>query len=138
MTRSARSDLHHRPEPLVEPLEGIDPRRIVKEFAGRTPGADAAITDGRNPGNPGQTSINYLSNRGLSGVSRFGEAELSGVFTIGKGVDFAPKGPIRQPCLDIAPEEIGHNKATEVALVGPQVGPRARPRTAPAKRSWHR
>jgi hypothetical protein len=25
--------------------------------------------------------------------------------------------------LDIAPEEIGHNKATEVALVGPRVGP---------------
>ena len=24
--------------------------------------------------------------------------------------------------LDIAPEEIGHNKATEVALVGPRVG----------------
>jgi hypothetical protein len=25
--------------------------------------------------------------------------------------------------LDIAPEEIGHNKATEVALVGSRVGP---------------
>jgi 2-hydroxyacyl-CoA lyase 1 len=25
--------------------------------------------------------------------------------------------------LDVAPEEIGHNKATEVALVGPRVGP---------------
>jgi hypothetical protein len=25
--------------------------------------------------------------------------------------------------LAIAPEEIGHNKATEVALVGPLVGP---------------
>jgi thiamine pyrophosphate-dependent acetolactate synthase large subunit-like protein len=25
--------------------------------------------------------------------------------------------------LDIAPEEIGHNKPTEVPLVGPRVGP---------------
>jgi len=31
--------------------------------------------------------------------------------------------------LDIAPAEIGHNKATEVALVGPRVGPKARPKT---------
>jgi len=35
--------------------------------------------------------------------------------------------------LDIAPEEIGHNKATEVALVGPRVGPWARPRTGSGK-----
>jgi len=35
--------------------------------------------------------------------------------------------------LDIAPEEIGHNKATEVALVGPRVGPEARPRTGSGK-----
>jgi 2-hydroxyacyl-CoA lyase len=30
--------------------------------------------------------------------------------------------------LDIAPEEIGHNRPTNVALVGPRVGPKARPR----------
>jgi 2-hydroxyacyl-CoA lyase 1 len=35
--------------------------------------------------------------------------------------------------LDIAPEEIGHNKPTEVALVGPRVGPEARPRTGSGK-----
>jgi 2-hydroxyacyl-CoA lyase 1 len=35
--------------------------------------------------------------------------------------------------LDIAPEEIGHNKATEVALVGPRVRPSARPRTGSGK-----
>ena len=35
--------------------------------------------------------------------------------------------------LDIAPEEIGHNKAPDVALVGPRIGPKARPRTGSGK-----
>jgi hypothetical protein len=50
---------------------------------------------------------------------------------LGQPPRYAPDVKVIQ--LDIAPEEIGHNKATDVALVGPRVGPQARPRTGSGK-----
>jgi 2-hydroxyacyl-CoA lyase 1 len=53
------------------------------------------------------------------------------IFHFGQAPRYAKDMKVIQ--LDIAPEEIGHNKATEVALVGPRVGPQARPRTGSGK-----
>jgi 2-hydroxyacyl-CoA lyase 1 len=48
-------------------------------------------------------------------------ARFNWIFHFGQPPRYAPDVKVIQ--LDIAPEEIGHNKATDVALVGPRVGP---------------
>ena len=48
-------------------------------------------------------------------------ARFNWIFHFGQAPRYAKDMKVIQ--LDIAPEEIGHNKATEVALVGPRVGP---------------
>jgi thiamine pyrophosphate-dependent acetolactate synthase large subunit-like protein len=47
-------------------------------------------------------------------------ARFNWIFHFGQPPRYAPDVKVIQ--LDIAPEEIGHNKATDVALVGPRVG----------------
>jgi thiamine pyrophosphate-dependent acetolactate synthase large subunit-like protein len=51
-------------------------------------------------------------------------AQFNWIFHFGQAPRYAKDMKVIQ--LDIAPEEIGHNKATEVALVGPRVRPSAR------------
>jgi 2-hydroxyacyl-CoA lyase 1 len=48
-------------------------------------------------------------------------ARFNWIFHFGQPPRYAKDMKVIQ--LDIAPEEIGHNKATEVLLVGPRVGP---------------
>jgi 2-hydroxyacyl-CoA lyase 1 len=58
-------------------------------------------------------------------------ARFNWIFHFGQSPRYAKDMKVIQ--LDIAPEEIGHNKAPDVALVGPRVGPQARPRTGSGK-----
>jgi 2-hydroxyacyl-CoA lyase 1 len=48
-------------------------------------------------------------------------ARFNWIFHFGQAPRYAKDKKVIQ--LDIAPEEISHNKETEVALVGPRVGP---------------